>query len=795
MKTTIRFVAVILVIALQIWSCTSTEPAGTQLANQAPTVWLAAAPPEGSIAAYTIHIWWGGWDPDGEIAYYEYVITNNESGIFDPADTTGADKWLPVFGNDSIFTFTADQVADSTDLGDNDGTHEPEEFRRSHTFFIRAVDDQGIRTAKPVHRSFTARTLSPTVFVDVPRATGLNPALVPPITTFSWTGKDYVSNIQQVQEPDSSRHILLSTKGFGEDWDATLLYIQTTPDDDRWSDWDYYRQPGDTGKFWTSPPLDLGPYIFAIQVKDEAGAVSPVFDLASNTRRVLVGQRATGPVFVAFNRFMGSIVTSTVNTPATILDLPVGVPMSFTLRASAEDYGGIVSGYRYGWDILDLNDDEQWAVDFTPFTGSEAVTPSRTFFFGSHTFFAEVIDNSGLKSRVEVRVNIIPFTMNRNLLFVDDWEEKSNGWAATTGALPSDGQHDLFWKSMLDSVEGFDSKADVFDISEVPGNAGLPITVVADYRNMIWSSQGNHSATSETFLSQVIRFNDPTRATSAGGRTVPNIAALFMSAGGHVLLCGEEVLTMAINRASFGAAPLVYPLIFRYELSGDQDGAYGDSDIGVRGIGDGSFAYNECCVNVLDIAFTQSPNAVRRPPNQQFPPGTGCPVLFIRDHGQTLGAGRRDGLRAAVPLDLTSGGGFPQLNLRPEVQGNPDDPDDADEFFYHRENTGLRCDIYNPLYFQEQTDCDGLTEYDDRTCFQPIFAMACDNDQSAIFGATVGFWTTQFEDRIPDVGGVPARSAVWGFHPVFFNPDEVWEALKIVLFSEWGLSQTPPLQE
>ena len=100
MKTTIRFVAIILVITAHMWSCSSTDPAGTQLTNEPPTVWLSAAPPEGSVASYTIHIWWGGWDPDGQIAYYEFVITDNDEGVFDPADTTGADKWHIVVGNE-----------------------------------------------------------------------------------------------------------------------------------------------------------------------------------------------------------------------------------------------------------------------------------------------------------------------------------------------------------------------------------------------------------------------------------------------------------------------------------------------------------------------------------------------------------------------------------------------------------------------------------------------------------------------------------------------------------------------
>ena len=35
-------------------------------------------------------------------------------------------------------------------------------------------------------------------------------------------------------------------------------------------------------------------------------------------------------------------------------------------EATAAGYGGVVSGYRYGWDIQGLNDDEQWDVLYTP---------------------------------------------------------------------------------------------------------------------------------------------------------------------------------------------------------------------------------------------------------------------------------------------------------------------------------------------------------------------------------------------------------------------------------------------
>jgi hypothetical protein len=375
-------VVIVLLVTVQLWGCSETSDVG--FGNQAPTVWLSSAPPEGSVSKYTVHLFWGGWDPDGEIDFYEYAITNNVTGVFDPADTTstpGDYKWNRVDANDSTFTFSADLIPDSSAI-DFEGDHTPEEFRRSHTFFIRAVDEEGTRSVKPAYRSFTARTLSPTVFVDIPIAGGLNAAQVPPITTFQWTATDYVGTVAEVQEADSVRHILVSVERdpFNNSWDAALEYIRTNTDAPEWSEWKFYRQPEDSGKFWTSPPLDFGRYYFAVQAMDEAGAVSPVFDLDQNLRRILAGPRITGPILTVTNQYIGLIQTASPHTPPVIIDLPAGVAMAFEFEGDAESYGGLVSGYRYGWDILDLNDDEQWEIDYTPFIGDRAQSPPRTFF-------------------------------------------------------------------------------------------------------------------------------------------------------------------------------------------------------------------------------------------------------------------------------------------------------------------------------------------------------------------------------------------------------------------------------
>ena len=138
-------------------------------------------------------------------------------------------------------------------------------------------------------------------------------------------------------------------------------------------------------------------------------------------------------------------------------------------------------------------------------------------------------------------------------------------------------------------------------------------------------------------------------------------------------------------------------------------------------------------------------------------------------------------MRQAVPIDLSTGNGFPQMDLRPEVS-------DPGLFFA---NTGLVVDIYNPDYFATMTPCGGVTEtIPYRDCFQPIYGNGCDDTSSLIYNAPVAFWTRQFEDRIADApGAIGARSVVWGFHAVYFNPDQVRDAIGVIVHDEWQLER------
>jgi hypothetical protein len=75
-----------------------------------------------------------------------------------------------------------------------------------------------------------------------------------------------------------------------------------------------------------------------------------------------------------------------------------------------------------------------------------------------------------------------------------------------------------------------------------------------------------------------------------------------------------------------------------------------------------------------------------------------------------------------------------------------------------------------------------------RSCFQPIYGLGCNDVNEPTYNQPVAFFTSAYADRVADVpGAIGARSAVFGFPPVMFNPDEVRPAIEYIMFNEWQL--------
>ncbi len=762
-------------------ACASDTLSGDHVENQPPTVWLAAGPPEGSTGTYTVQLFWGGWDPDGEIAFYEYLVTDNVTGVFDPADTTGV-PWSPVYGNDSTFTFSADSLAESP-------TGQKAIFLRSHTFFIRAVDEDALRSREPAYRSFTARTISPEVRITTPRAElGLTAADMPPISTLVWNATDYVDDDISKQDPDSVQWAMVSTKGHNNSYLDTIAYLRSPGSLPDWYPWSWYRAPEDSGKSWTTPPLEYGDYVFAIRAKDEAGAVTPILVEPVNVRRIKVAPRISGPTFVVTSTLIGSVVAASCDYPLTIVDVPAGVNLAFSLSACAESYGGTVAGYRYGWDILDLNDPDQWEVDYTPFIGSIATTPARSFNFGTHTFSAEVIDNSGFCTRIEIKVNIVRFTGERNLLIVDDYRVDEvpgqSGWTPTNGGVPNDSEHDAFWLEMVSNLDAFDPSRDVIATSL---DRELPLTTLAGYKTIIWSvfsDVDTRDASALPLLYTYVQYRSKRPpATSQGacspsggvqGKVLPNLIGLAMQAGVHVLITGNHPVQNALSRTVSPAVRWPAIPLHEFERGSTQTGS-GPQDL-EDPPGDHAFAYQDLCLDVIDFGFLTPQRARTRGTgpvqNQRY-----CPISGWRTPNAQ--SKRDDGMRAAVPDDVN----FPRLELRQEAAGTGR--------LFAPTSQAIDVEMYNPAYFRQGQACAYIEP--PRPCFEAIYLLECLDTAERTYMEPIAFWTSVYADVISEdiPGAVGARSAVFGFPPVYFKPGQVKPAIEYILFTEWQLPRRP----
>ena len=138
-----------------------------------------------------------------------------------------------------------------------------------------------------------------------------------------------------------------------------------------WGPWFHVDAPGDSGRATTLGDDEIIPtgrsYIFAVQAKDEAGAISSVFDVRTNVRAFMV-RTPTGPMLTVYEPFLGRNTFMGYNLDPLIIDVPPGFEVNFSWTADASHYGAIMSAYRYGWDISDFNDPAAWAVMPNPTT-------------------------------------------------------------------------------------------------------------------------------------------------------------------------------------------------------------------------------------------------------------------------------------------------------------------------------------------------------------------------------------------------------------------------------------------
>jgi len=245
----------------------------------------------------------------------------------------------------------------------------------------------------------------------------------------------------------------------------------------------------------------------------------------------------------------------TVHEPGPAVQVLPGVEFSFRWNAdlSAPYYPGPIL-FRYGWDIEDLDDNREWSCQWNPRIKTSA---PRSFESGIHTFYLEARGMARKITRARVELEVIPFTRERNLLWIDDWRL---GGIIPARHLPSEEEHDEFWSGICSKASGFEPSADIYEADIYNSDSQIPLSVLADYRYVIWTySNSQYSCWKQTIMLDrgPITSRDMFR---------PNNFKMFLAAGGAALTCGRADFRGGLSE-TFGGETM-YPV----SVLGDLDG-------------------------------------------------------------------------------------------------------------------------------------------------------------------------------------------------------------------------------
>jgi hypothetical protein len=532
--------------------------------NHAPATVLRASPPDSTDSTDArVHLAWDGSDVDGDIARFDFILVDHpamdDSIAVHPQDPNrvvvtppaGDDpRWTPTTALDTVLVVSADTLrrdprpppdSDDATIREHNRLVRLQTFERWHTFFVRAVDDRGAFDASPEYVSFNARTLAPEVDLHPPVDPTDDFLWAPASITFTWDGRDPIGDSTD-RPPIASRWVLLPVRrdvrsrfvGYPESLYALPAGRSWSP----WRRWDAEDGSGRSAALTGLLPIDgrgHGWYLFAVQAMDEAGAVTPVFDATTPGKTNVVRMQVTtglGPRLVVESPFGQRVF---VPRPRHVrVEAAVGQAIAFRWRADADAYGGTIESYRYGWNILDLDDPKAWTS-----CDCRTTAAPRVLERGTQRFYLEAIDTNGAVTRATYDITAYPVSRRRELLLVDDTDNFPDD------PLDQERLEDRRWLAVIDSLRArrpfaFDPSADIYDVATTFREAP-PVSKVFDYKTVVWyskiASKGNVA------LRELAAFFDPFVDRNRD-RVVPfNYLSTYVENGGEFWLSGSQPTT------------------------------------------------------------------------------------------------------------------------------------------------------------------------------------------------------------------------------------------------------------
>ncbi len=722
-------------IAVALASSCSENPLTGELGdNLPPTVTLTNGPIEGTDTQYRVRFYWFGDDPDGTIVRYELALVAGNPLGFNMADTMGADKWTRTQLTDTLIIATADAYDTTFAIDNNPYTR----YKKTHTFFLRAIDDRGA-VSNTIFRSFNAWTFAPHIFIvepDPPLPAG-STQMLSTLVSFGWYGKDPIDSPSNYQPVDSVRFLCT---GY-DPVQLQRLNEHVEQFESLWSPWISYDAPGDSGRATIIGDdevlIPVVQYMFAVQAKDEAGAVTSVFDASTNVR-LFMPRTPTGPLIRVREKLLGWYNFIGTNLNTRVISIPPGFALNFSWIGDASQYGATVATYRYGWDISDLNNPAEWDVLANPYTKS---CPTKKFFSGIHTLYVESVDVLGVKSLAVIEIRVFSNIMERSLLLVDDYP--SSNFSQVDYAFPTEMEHDKFWQDVCLRVPGFNPSTDIYDVND-RGHKVPPMEFAWKYKNIIWVSNTalipEYGSLWKTFTMTVPEWITNFNYELYEGRAI-NYLPYYLASGGHIWTCGE-------SRRDGGLAATCGS--YKFPQCVRSNSSWGLFNM----------ARKEYCVYVLDKVE-----------------GTFYDLGYIypyKERDSEYDAMSYGYLDDTDPLTVSMTGLPDRLELWERVTA-------TGKFYDPLVRGFLDVEVYDPEYFMV------LNRLHSDSCFHPMYRMMARHGQSVLHRQTVAFWTTKYADAVADAeGAVAAPSVHFGFPLWFFNRAQV-DSIADVVFKTWNI--------
>jgi hypothetical protein len=352
---------------------------GVPAPNVPPETTLPSGPPEGGRVPNHVEFLWNGRDFDGTVRDFDYILETYRRSISSidqiqvQVPGIGDPRWARIRANRLQLAVTADTLR-----ADPRGDIGAGEFDRWHTFFLRAVDNEGGIDETPEARTFQAYTQAPIMTLLEPVVPGAVDTL-PRTFVLNWRGTDPIgsgddpeTHPELFQDPSDTRWVLLPVTLAGGQPIGFPAALYDLPES-AWTEWASWTAADSSGREAEvdSTGVPAGPaqqaFVIAVQGRDDGGAITPQFGAstpgANNYGVILVdGQLPIGPRTTVHSRedTLSAWTFDGIGAPAFTVVAATDTVTLYWDRPTGRHYGARAGESRYGWNIVDLNSDAEW---------------------------------------------------------------------------------------------------------------------------------------------------------------------------------------------------------------------------------------------------------------------------------------------------------------------------------------------------------------------------------------------------------------------------------------------------